>query len=1326
MRSVQIQSSHSGSLAGRLTDLDSRPLAGVTVVLHNETTGAEARTVTSRNGGFRFVRIDAGEYTLTADSPRLGHGRLEGILVTGGVETRVQAAVHFERAATPLVEAATPGKAAAPQEAKTAMPVLAPVSRAALNTERPEVPARLAPHRLRAMTPAPRGMTPSQSRAGLETQSVAITPALAATPPQAIPLPSRSTPVPATNLTASSGKNAAPVPIPPVAAAAQETDPAAAAATATLTAAQLHALPAAGRNWQEFLLNTPASSASAGASQETYRSSQESAEVTVDGANKSLKFGVMAGSETESSSQGRISQGADLQESVSQSMSQSWNGRRGFGLSETAVRKVTATAGNVEAAGVRTAGGRTGIETEHGGNALHGQGSYFDRQNSWGARNPFTQWLQQSGTLATAYPIPIPAEPVFNTIPYTPPDHESVWGLGVGGPIPRSNLYWFGALEGYHRNDPGMPMARVPIRPYIQSNGTTVCVGLFCPPSYPQAELLGAQLGESVTQAYDDYFGLAGSASTHAGLLQLASLLAPAPRTEAQWTGFARIDLQANDRNHLFLEATGADWNAPGGGFRRSAGPYGNHSFGSNHASQQWALASWQTYLTPNLLAVTQGSAGRTILNARPEPPSAFEQAFLAGNAYGQLPQIVVDSRYGFTIGNPARFGKGSYPDEKLYDVQERLDWAHGNLLVKAGFEMDHDADATNMLRNQTGTYHYPTVARFISDALAFLRFGFADALDPRNPHNCDASGTAGYTEFGQLMGIGALPCYSSYSQMMGPTSWQLSTNDWAGYMTAQWRPTKIIVVSGGLRWEREQLPPPIASLANPQLPFTEKLPSLGNNWGPRVSVAVGGGKRRPVLRLGYGMYYGRVENATVEAAMTQTGSLKGDLFFFMRAQDDCQNCMGGAPPFPYVFTGEPSSVVLPGALGFAAHFRNPEIHEAVASVEQSLPGHMNLEASAMLSLGRRLPIAIDTNLNTPAATQTITYNVCDQVAYTAPGANANGQPSNTNGKCGNLGRGPIKAPRITLPFYANWPGNAGVCPFYTPQTNFLFPGRPCPDYQQITQIESRANSTYEAATVRLTRYGRGGLSFHANYTLAHAMDWNPDGVVLGPGNDVLDPNPAYWRQQYGTSNMDVRHSASASAILASPWKLHGVVGRFANGWMLSGIGSYHSGLPYSLRITGSIPTLYGTYNEIVTGLGPSPNGSGGDNLIYGQGSDGVAYDIGRNTFRYPAVWKADLRLGKTFDLGRMRQLELMAETFNLFNHQNVTEIETTGYAIQNGSSPSSTTAAEALPSLNFLTGLYTNPKTGIPSSEFGQPLTINDTNYYRERQIQFGLRMQF
>jgi hypothetical protein len=115
-------------------------------------------------------------------------------------------------------------------------------------------------------------------------------------------------------------------------------------------------------------------------------------------------------------------------------------------------------------------------------------------------------------------------------------------------------------------------------------------------------------------------------------------------------------------------------------------------------------------------------------------------------------------------------------------------------------------------------------------------------------------------------------------------------------------------------------------------------------------------------------------------------------------------------------------------------------------------------------------------------------------------------------------------------------------------------------------------------------------------------------------------------------------------------------------------------------------------------------NGSGGDNRVYG---------VGRNTYRYPSTWKADLRLGKSFDLGKMRQLELLAESFNLFNHQNVTELETTGYYIESGSPTS-------LPTLNFLTGLKAN------TTAFGQPLNINATNFYRERQIQFGLRLRF
>jgi hypothetical protein len=643
----------------------------------------------------------------------------------------------------------------------------------------------------------------------------------------------------------------------------------------------------------------------------------------------------------------------------------------------------------------------------------------------------------------------------------------------------------------------------------------------------------------------------------------------------------------------------------------------------------------------------------------------------LSANVWGQLPQIVVDSRYGMTIGNPSRFGNGSYPDEHVLAVREGLSWAKRSLLVQSGLELSHNADATSMLRNETGTYNYSSVENFASDALVFAAYGMAGELNPYDQHNCDQTGKVWRDSTGTLHGLGYLPCYSYYSQTLGPTNWNLSTNDWAGFTTMQWQPAKLVVVSGGLRWEREQLPPPIAALANTELPLTAKLPELGNNWGPRVSVAVGSVENHwPVLRLGYGMYFGRVENATLETALTQTGSPNGDLSFFMRPTDNLN--AGGAPPFPYVLSGEPANMVKPGAVEFAPTFRNPEVHQAVAAVEEELPSHIQVIASGLVSLGRRLPISMDTNFDPTVNPGTITYAVVD-----------------------GTGLGPLKTPQVTVPFYASWP---------SAHSSTGFAGRLNPDYQQISEVMSRANSTYEAAMIKVSRYGRRGLSLHAHYTFAHAADWNPNESTLVAGSDVLDP--ADFHDEYGTSNLDVRHSAAVMATVEAPWKLSGKPGWAANGWTASGIGQFRSGLPYTMRTSGRLAEEFvQTTGAAIVALGPGMNGSGGDNRVIG---------VGRNTYRYPATWKADLRVGKKFDLGRMRQLEILVESFNLFNHQNVTELETTGYYIEPGDEGGD------LPTLNFLTGLKAN------TTAFGQPLNVNAINFYRERQIQIGLRMRF
>jgi hypothetical protein len=1299
---VHIKSPQTGSLAGKLTNLRSVPLEGLAVVLRNQATRTEVHALTGRNGAFRFTSLVAGEYTLDATAGQLGHGHLEGIRVTGGVEAHIQAAIRLEPVTPGLIEANASNHAAAPpvsaaasfatsaQASLASAARILPVPKQSSNADLPpattnaQLSASIEVKPMRSLQvtvprqsdstrrlpvavssaiacqrPEPQSTirgAGTAEHAEFEAQSVPTQLIPFAAQPRALPLPAKFAPTLAGITAVAIGVQAVVRParlfLTPALAAAQQTDPVAAAVTTTVTAAEMQALPVSGRRWQEFLLNAPSADPTGDSSLPSFRGvGQQSAEITVDGAGTNMAFGQAVGSGSQASG---LSGHASDQPSFT---GQWWGSGRGLGVSEAAIREVQTTAGNVEAEGMRSAGGRTNIRTQSGSNSLHGQGFLFDRQNTWGARNPFTQWVKNTGTTAA---------PNFTAVPFTPPDHEIVWGLGMGNSIRRDKLFWFAALDSYRRNDPGIAAVKNPSEFFNLPQ-----------PSSADVLLLSAQLGESQYQAYDDYLGIAGSGFAPAGLEQLAALLGPAPRSAAQWVGFGRIDWLATERHRLTLESNGADWSSPGGGLTRVSETNGNHSFGTNQASQQWLLTRWEAYVTPNLLAVTQESTGRSILNTRSETPSPFEQGFLNGNFWGQLPQIVVDSRYGFTIGNPSRFGQGSYPDEKLYHAQEDVDWVRSNLLIRGGFELDHNTDATSLLRNRTGTYYYSSVANFISDALAFQKYGFAGALDPRNPHNCGATNTK----------FGSQPCYSYYSQTMGPTDWRLSTNDWASYLTTQWRAGKFAVLSAGMRWEREQLPPPIAALSNPDLPQTEKLKALGNNWGPRMSVAIGKARTFwPVLRLGYGIYYGRLQNATIETALTQTGSPYGDLNFFMRPSDDCQSCAGGSPPFPYVFAGQPASVVKPGAMEFAPNFRNSEVHQAVAAVEQTLPGRIEITTSAMLSLGRRLPTAIDTNFDSSVNPGTITYSVKDPT-----------------------GLGPIKTKQITVPFYASWP---------SAHSSTGTAGRLYSNYQQITAIMSRANSTYEAAVVKIARDGRRGLSIHAHYTYAHAMDWNPNESTIVAGSDVLDP--ANFNLEYGTSNLDVRHSAVATVIFEAPWKLRNFAGDIGNGWMLSGIGQFRSGLPYSMRVSGSLPQEFTTNGAVIVGLGPGMNGSGGDNRAYG---------VGRNTFRYPNAWKADLRLAKRFDLGEMRQLELLAESFNLFNHQNVTELETTGYSIESGGT------SGTVPTLCYLTinttgsascGTSIATGSGTPLPAFGQPLNINATNFYRERQIQLGLRMRF
>ena len=534
---VRAQSIPTGSLIGKLTDLHSSPLSGATVVLRSHSTGAVERTTTAKDGVYRFSALEAGKHILEADSPQLGHGQLADIQVSAGHEAHVQTAVQFDLAPPAPVHSVfldnprliaplppTPissSSATLPAALPTETPRLLQVSAHPIPGLPLEPPPTQAPFLTAALQPVPQ-------------PAFLVTALPAFDVPKAIVIhPATLTTLPAPVVTAQSSIVHTAPGIPRLAAtesivnglrvaaqwslprqnhiqaASQQNDPASPAVTTTLTASELQSLPATGRHWEEFALDTPATTD--GSSEAAlHGGNQQPANTIVDGTSTQLAFD--GGSSS--------SRGADTQSTSSQSMSepagmgQPSSAGRGFFVSEAAIRQVQTSTGNVEARGAQGAGGYLDVETQRGSNSLHGQAFLFDRQNTWGARNPSSQWVKETA------PATSTLVPVFTAQPFTPPDHEITWGIGAGSHILRNKLFWFAALDNNRRNDPALSTVKWP-------------TNFFAQPANDQMQLLGAQLGTSTSSALAKYSQM---------LETLDGLLGPAPRVSAQWVGFARID----------------------------------------------------------------------------------------------------------------------------------------------------------------------------------------------------------------------------------------------------------------------------------------------------------------------------------------------------------------------------------------------------------------------------------------------------------------------------------------------------------------------------------------------------------------------------------------------------------------------------------------------------------------------------------------------------------------------------------------------------------------------------------------------------------------
>ena len=494
---------------------------------------------------------------------------------------------------------------------------------------------------------------------------------------------------------------------------------------------------------------------------------------------------------------------------------------------------------------------------------------------------------------------------------------------------------------------------------------------------------------------------------------------------------------------------------------------------------------------------------------------------------------------------------------------------------------------------------------------------------------------------------------YSSYDQGFGTAAFAFNTFDSAFFIQDEWRPMRRITLNFGLRYEYEALPN--AQIPNPLLAATKSLPADANNYGPRFGFAwdpMGNGKT--ALRGGYGIYYGRISNSTISSAITNTGTSAAQRSYSYRA---CYvfavNCLNG-PLFPTVNSLDPYSTAEGGNVAVFAHnMQNPQIHQADLILEHQVTRNTVISASYLLSLGRELPNFIDINLD-PASRKNVAYSFASDYYSGLPG------PYN---------------------------GHTLTVPVYTARLN--------PNFQTITEIRSNVNASYNALVVQFNRNVSSGLGFRFNYTWSHALDFNQNSTTFTTYNNTLSPVPFNYlydgvahyvsRPDYGNSSYDIRHRFTGS-LHWSPRAFrhsHGVLHAALDHWTIAPIVHIATGKPFSDYIGGDAPiaTCAGCLGFMGTG--------GQDRLPF----------LGRNTFRYGNLYNVDLRLARHIHFGERRSLELLAEAFNLFNHQIITSRSDTYYTVYNNT-------------LEY-------------DSNFNTPTAAANT-IYREREIQLGARLHF
>jgi hypothetical protein len=460
---------------------------------------------------------------------------------------------------------------------------------------------------------------------------------------------------------------------------------------------------------------------------------------------------------------------------------------------------------------------------------------------------------------------------------------------------------------------------------------------------------------------------------------------------------------------------------------------------------------------------------------------------------------------------------------------------------------------------------------------------------------------------------------YTSFTQVNDPVTHvgkdDFTDHDFTGFFEDSWKANSKLTVNMGLRYDVFLIPQPPDpnTLTSLTTLYTSTIHNPKDQFAPRLGVAWQI-TPKTVLRTGYGIFYAKTTNTTYYATRAENGVIQQT--FNCNGPAACPSLTfpnviwtppgpALAAPFAGALTPQVVTFTPPAATqvtrGQSPNWVNPRAHEGEVTVERELPGTLSGSIAYVVSRGEHLPIFYDANLF--PSTTTKTYDILNSSGGTAE--------------------------TYTVPYYT---------------------GRINTNTGEVFVGSSDVNSWYNSMVITVRRPMRHGLEFTANYTLSKALDGGQVPGSSGTFNGTDYPIDPYNRKlEYALSDLDQRHRFVANAVwMPSLRNLSNRTERaILDGWAFSTIVTMSTGQPVT---------------PYTSGYPSAPDGGVTGGVAYAGATSGRAGWLARNACTAPGFHNIDFRLGRQFGITERMRLSLIGEAFNLFNHTNVSGVNTTAF----------------------------------------------------------------